>query len=62
MDSTSHNTNTEQTLVNMAIESWRFSKVFNRLLNKVDAGEQGRFLGQKRWFLENLKTLYRNQD
>lgn len=60
MDSTSQGTssvnhNTEQTLINMAIESWRFSKVFNRLLSKVDAGEQTRYLGQMRFFLKKLE-------
>lgn len=45
----------ESTLLSMAIESWRFSKVFNRLLHKVDAGEQGRYLGQMRWFIKKIE-------
>ena len=45
----------ESTLLSMAIESWRFSKVFNRLLSKVDAGEQGRYIGQMRWFIKKIE-------
>ncbi len=45
----------ESTLLSMAIESWRFSKVFNRLLSKVDAGEQGRYIGQMRWFMKKIE-------
>ena len=45
----------ESTLLSMGIESWRFSKVFNRLLHKVDAGEQGRYLGQMRWFIKKIE-------
>ena len=29
-------------VISMAIESWRFARVFDRLLLKLDAGEQNR--------------------
>ena len=42
-------------VINMAIESWRFSRVFGRLLTKLDAGEQDRYLGQFRWFMKRIE-------
>lgn len=44
-----------QAVINMAVESWRISKVFDRLLSKLDAGEQNRFKNQFRWFLKKVE-------
>ena len=41
-------------MISMAIESWRFGKVFNRLLTKLDAGEQNRYRGQLQWFIKKV--------
>jgi hypothetical protein len=41
-------------VITMAIESWRFGKLFDRLLTKLDAGEQGRYRGQFLWFQKKL--------
>jgi hypothetical protein len=43
------------TLLNMATEAWRFSKVFHRAVAKLDAGEQGRFVSQYRYFIKKLE-------
>lgn len=42
-------------LMDIAIESWRFGRVFERLLTKLDAGEQSRYLNQFRWFQKKLE-------
>ena len=42
-------------LISTVIESWRFSRVFERLLTKLDAGEQNRHRGQFRWFLKKME-------
>lgn len=42
-------------IINMAIESWRFSRVFDRLLIKLDAGEQKRYRSQLRWFMRMIE-------
>lgn len=42
-------------LMTIAIESWRFSKVFERALMKLDAGEQNRYAGQLRWFVKKIE-------
>ena len=44
-----------QLIVDMAVESWRFGKVFDRLLNKLDAGERSRYLSQFRWYLRKVE-------
>ena len=45
----------ESALVNIATESWRITKVFERQLNKMDATEQGRYRNQFRWFLKKVE-------
>lgn len=44
-----------QSVINMAIESWRFGRVFERMLMKLDAGEQARYLSQFRWFIKKVE-------
>ena len=43
-----------QVVISMAIESWRFCKVFERMLTKLDAGEQSRYMSQLRWFMKKI--------
>jgi len=42
-------------VVSMAVESWRFGRVFDRLLTKLDAGEQNRYKSQFRWFIKKVE-------
>lgn len=42
-------------LLEIAVESWRFSRVVDRLITKLDAGEQTRYRSQFRWFLKRLE-------
>ena len=44
-----------KSLLDVAVESWRLGKVFDRLLLKLDAGEQGKYRGQFRWFQRKLE-------
>ncbi len=44
-----------KSLLDIAVESWRLSRLLNRLLAKLDAGEQGRYRGQFRWFEKKLE-------
>ena len=48
-------TQLEKPLVEIAVESWRFAKLFLRLLSKMDAGEGTRFLNQYRYYLKHLE-------
>tara|TARA_Y100000588_G_scaffold61318_1_gene60558 strand:+ start:1174 stop:1533 length:360 start_codon:yes stop_codon:yes gene_type:complete len=44
-----------KSLLDVAVESWRFGRLFDRLLTKLDAGEQGRYRSQFRWFQRQLE-------
>ncbi len=42
-------------MVDIAIESWRFSRLFSRLVEKLDAGESSRYVNQYRYYLKRLE-------
>lgn len=45
----------ERSLIDVAVESWRFSRLFARVVNKLDAGEAGRYQNQLRYFLKKVE-------
>lgn len=45
----------KDSLLLIAMEAWRFGKVFERALMKLDAGEQTRYAGQLRWFIKKVE-------
>jgi hypothetical protein len=45
----------EKSLIDMATESWRFSRIFSRVVNKLDAGEGSRYVNQLRYFLKKIE-------
>jgi hypothetical protein len=45
----------EQSLIDMAVESWRFSRVFDKVVRKLDAGEAGRYVNQLRYFQKKIE-------
>ncbi|OYX40140.1 MAG: hypothetical protein B7Y91_00285 [Rhodobacterales bacterium 32-64-14] len=47
--------NLEQSLIEVAVESWRFSRLFGKVVNKLDAGEAGRYLSQLRYFQKKVE-------
>jgi hypothetical protein len=44
-------------LLSLAIECWRFTKVYERLLAQLDLGEQQRYVSQYRYFLKQMDTI-----
>jgi hypothetical protein len=44
----------EGPLIDVVIESWRFSRTFGRVLSKLDAGEVARYQSQLRFYLKRL--------
>ena len=44
-----------QSVINIAVESWRIGRVFDRMLTKLDAGEQTRYQSQLRWFIKKVE-------
>ncbi len=51
-----------QVVIGMAVESWRFGRVFDRLLLKLDAGEQNRYKSQFRWFIKKVEEALEQAD
>ena len=49
------NNNVEKALIEMSVESWRFSRVYVRLLSKLDAGDSTRFINQYRYFTKRIE-------
>lgn len=45
----------ERTLIEVAVEGWRFARVFTRLLEKLDAGDATRHANQVRYFQKKLE-------
>lgn len=52
----------KESLTSIAVESWRFSKVFERLLSKVDSSEQSRYSNQYKWFQKKLNESLNQAD
>jgi len=44
----------EAVLLDLAMEGWRFQKLFTRALSKLDAGEAPRFSNQHRYFVRRI--------
>jgi len=45
----------EQALIEIAVESWRFSRLFGRVVSKLDAGEAARYVSQLRYFQKKIE-------
>ena len=45
----------ERSLIEMAVESWRFSRLFARIVSKLDAGEGSRYVNQLRYFQKKVE-------
>lgn len=54
--------NMREAVITMAVESWRFGRVFDRLLLKLDAGEQTRYKSQFRWFIKKVEEALEQAD
>ena len=44
----------EQAIIDLAVEAWRFRRVFNKAMSKLDAGECTRYLSQFNWFVRKV--------
>jgi hypothetical protein len=45
----------ECSLIDLAIESWRFARLFGRIVSKLDAGEGSRYVNQLRYFQKKIE-------
>jgi hypothetical protein len=44
----------EQSLIEVAVETWRLSRLFARVLSKLDAGDQTRYVSRLRYFEKKI--------
>jgi len=51
-----------KSLIDISVESWRFSRLFARLLSKLDAGEGARYASQYRYYLKRLEETLKGAD
>lgn len=45
----------QQCMMDLAVESWRFSRLFSRLVSRLDAGEASRYVNQLRYFQKRVE-------
>ena len=43
-----------KSLLDVVIESWRFARLFSRVLDRLDSDDQSRYRGQYSWFEKKL--------
>jgi hypothetical protein len=46
---------TECALIEMAVETWRFARLFGRVVSRLDVGEQARYATQLRYFRRKVE-------
>lgn len=66
MTDSEHTTRTLETIrgavISLAVESWRVGRLFERLLTKLDAGEQNRYKSHFRWFIKKVEETLEKVD
>ena len=45
----------QSVVIDLAVEGWRFGRLFLRVASKLDAGDAGRYLNQLRYFVKRLE-------
>ncbi len=43
-------------LIDLAVDSWKFARLFARVISKLDAGEQSRYANQMRFFQKRVES------
>jgi hypothetical protein len=46
----------KQSIINIAVEAWRFKRVFMNAMGKLDAGESTKYLSQYNWFNRKVNS------
>lgn len=47
----------EQSLIELAVETWRLARLFARAAERLDAGESGRYVNQLRYFQKKTEEI-----
>ena len=43
-------------LIDLAVDAWKFARLFTRVISKLDAGEQVRYANQMRFFQKRIES------
>ena len=54
MAETEQASSAELALIDLAVDSWKFARLFIRVISKLDAGEQSRYANQMRFFQKRV--------
>lgn len=46
-----------KSVINLAVESWRFSRTFFKIATKLDAGEKARYISHFSWFTKKIEEF-----
>jgi len=55
VDTTDKTEKQRQALLDLAIDGWRFARLFEKVCTKLDAGEGQRYANQLRYFLKRVE-------
>ena len=47
---------TQAVVIDLAVDAWKFSRLFQRVLARLDAGDQARYLNQMRFFERRVEA------
>lgn len=47
-------------IIDMAVEAWRFGKVFEKVLQKFDVSDQKKYISQYNWFFKKVGYALEN--
>ena len=56
----SYNAQLRQSIIDIAVEAWRFRRVFERAMSKLDAGDSTRYISQYSWFIKKVDAALEN--
>ena len=49
-----------KSIIDIAVESWRLRRVFEKAMSKLDAGDSSRYLNQFTWFIKRVDAALEN--
>lgn len=57
--SSERETELKRAIIEMAVEAWRFRRVFEKAMSRLEAGESSRYIGQFNWFIKKVEAALR---
>jgi len=49
-----------KSIIDMAVESWRFRRVFEKAMSKLNAGDSSKYVSQFAWFIKKVDAALEN--